>query len=134
MKHQDEYFARLWYEEYRNYRSPRIWVVSQIPTPFLWKDGSVDYCTVRENLYTVQRHKYSGKPRWCEWGADISKVEVEVSVFHRKELVWHCRYPQFTVKFPVYLQEFGNLDLERKAEAIASRMLLRFYKNSRKLS
>lgn len=126
--HKDEYFARLWYEENRNSRSPRIWVVSQIPTPFVWEDGTVDYCTVTSNQYTVMRHKYTGNPRWCEWGADISEVKVEVSTFYRRELCWCKPYPQFTYKFPVYVQGSGGSDAQKKAETIASHMLLRFYR------
>lgn len=126
--HKDEYFARLWYEENRNRKSPRIWTIAPIPTPFVWKDGTVDYLVVTQDMHSVSRYKHSGEPRYSEWGADISEVKVEVSVFNREYLCWWYDDPYSVYKLPVYIQNFSGLDVRRKAQAVVIRNLLRFYR------
>lgn len=122
VKHKDEYHARLWYEENRWRRKPRIWFLRSIPSPFIWGDGSVDYCTVHFNEPRVFRYKYQGEPRWTEWGTDIKHTVVHRASFSREQMTFYSGVTGNRTTFAVYVEGGSNY---WKARAMMSRMLLR---------
>ena len=75
-----EYYARLRYEENRNYKSPRIYFLRQIPTPLISK-GKVEYRNFSSLQHRVTLHETIGTPRYCEWGADIQNCKVVYTYF-----------------------------------------------------
>lgn len=76
-----EYLARLWYEENRKYDSPRIYLLTQIPTPLISK-GKVEYRNLKGFQYVLTLHEVIGSPRYSQWGTDVKNCSVKYTNYY----------------------------------------------------
>ena len=78
------------YEFNRNPKSPYIYILSPLPAILVNSKGEVELVEVNSNLDYLTVREMSGKPRYCEWGVDVSNVELKY-VKHIKRVVTFCR-------------------------------------------
>lgn len=111
--------ARKRYEGRRNEemfgnKSPYIYRIFPLPNLFVWKDGRTELRYVNGFMPVVLVHEHIGKPRYCEWGADISGCKSVTKAF--SSALYFIQCGRASLLKEVYMEDSNDADSIRLVE------------------